>query len=116
MTRSKSRPDYLPGQRTAISNAFFGGADGTGGIFQQLLEGKPNAGFERAQTNALEQLKRQQSTAGTLNTPLGTRQQADFLQRSTQAAGDDYLQNLTQFMAPAGTATRGAAGLLGGKG
>lgn len=117
MSRSKSRPEYLPGQRTALSQALFGGLGGEGGgLFQQLLEGKPNAGFERAQTNALAQLKQSQAQNGTLNTPLGTRMQSDFLQKSTQAAGDDFYKNLSLFMQPGGTSTLGASGLLGGKG
>ena len=117
MSRSKTRPEYLPGQRQQVSEALFGtlGGDGSG-IFQQFLAGKPNAGFERAQGNALEQLKRQQASAGTLNTPLGTRQQADFLRESTQAAGDQFMKQLMQFTAPQGSYTLGASGLLGGKG
>jgi len=116
MSRSKSRPEYLPGQRTAISDAVFGGESGMGGIFQDFLAGKPNAGFDRAQGNALQQLQRTQAQSGIANTPLGTRQQADFLQKSTQAAGDQFYQQLQPFMQPGGTSTLGASGLLGGKG
>ena len=101
---SRSRVQWFPGQEEALSGIF-----GAGGVFDQFQQGKPNAGFERAQGNALEQLKRQQATSGTLNTPLGTRQQSDFLQQSTQAAGDDWLQNLFAFMQPAGQQSRSKA-------
>ena len=116
MTRSGSRPNYWLGQYEGVGNAVFGGKAGQGGIFQDFLAGKPNAGFDRAQSNALEQLQRQQAQAGTLNTPLGTRQQTDFLQKSTQAAGDQFYSQLQNFMQAPGQQSRGAAGLLGGKG
>jgi len=116
MSRSSSGSgtQYWGNQMESVSDAVFG----TGGIFKQFLAGKPNAGFDRAQNNALESLKQQQSQAGTLNTPLGTRMQSDFLQKSTQAAGDNFYQQLQGFMQPAGerSHTKGAAGLLGGKG
>lgn len=116
MTRSGSRPNYWLGQFEGVSNSVFGGKDGGTGIFQQFLAGKPNAGFDRAQNNALQQLKQQQAASGTLNTPLGTRQQSDFLQKSTQAAGDQFYSQLQNFMQAPGQQSRGAAGLLGGKG
>lgn len=94
---AKGGVEYYGGQEEALSNIF-----ASGGTFDQFLRGKPNAGFERAQSNALDTLKNQQAASGTLNTPLGTRQQSDFLQKSTQAAGDDWLKNLFAFMQPAG--------------
>ena len=117
MTRSSSNSEqeYWGYQKDQIGNKVFA----NGGIFDQFLAGKPNAGFDRAQTNALDQLKQQQSQAGTLNTPLGTRQQADFLQKSTQGAGDNFYQQLQGFMTTPGGSkahSAGAAGLLGGKG
>ena len=111
MSRSKSRPEYVPGQRQFITDLF-----SDGGYFQQMLAGKPSPAQERAQANTLEQLKRQQAASGTLNTPLGTRQQADFLQSSQQAFQDDLFKNLALAMQPGGTSTLGASGLLGGKG
>ena len=40
-----SGPSFFPGQKGAIGDSIFS----NGGIFQQFLAGKPNAGFERAQ-------------------------------------------------------------------
>jgi hypothetical protein len=103
---SKSRSDiaWYGGQENALSGIF-----APGGTFDQLMQGKPNAGFERQQTQGLEQIKRQQAQAGTLNTPLGTRMQADYLQQSNAAAGDNWLQSLFQFMQPAGQESRSKA-------
>lgn len=98
---SRGQVQYYGGQEEALAGLF-----GPGGAFSQFMQGKPNAGFERAQGNALQQLQRQQAQSGTLNTPLGTRQQSDFLQKSTQAAGDDWLNNLFKFMQPAGQSTK----------
>lgn len=103
-SRSRSNVEWFPGQEEAL-----GGIFGPGGVFEQFQQGKPNAGFERQQTLGLEQLKRQQAAQGTLNTPLGTRQQSDYLQRSTQAAGDNWLRDLFQFMQPAGQQSRSKA-------
>jgi len=112
-TTDNSGVAYWGGQKGAISPAVFG----SGGIFDQFLAGKPNAGFDRAQSNALQQLQQQQAGSGTLNTPLGTRQQSDFLQGSTQAAGDQFFQQLSQFMQPAGAEAKSkSAGFWGGKG
>lgn len=101
-SRNSSGVQYYGGQEDALSGIF-----APGGVFDQFMGGKPNAGFERAQANSLQQLQRQQASAGTLNTPLGTRQQADFLQKSTQAQGDDWLTKLFGFMQPAGTQSQG---------
>tara|TARA_R110000868_G_scaffold123_2_gene1292 strand:- start:489 stop:866 length:378 start_codon:yes stop_codon:yes gene_type:complete len=106
-SRNSSGVQYYGGQEDALSRIF-----SSGGAFDQFMGGKPNAGFERAQSNSLEQLKRQQSQAGTLNSPLGTRQQSDFLQKTTQAAGDDWLTKLFSFMQPAGTKSEGKSSSL----
>lgn len=111
MSRSKSRPEYVPGQRGFITDLF-----APGGYFQQTMAGKPNPAQERAQSVGLEQLKRSQAQAGTLNTPLGTRMQSDFVQKSTEGFGDDLFKNLALAMQPGGTSSLGASGLLGGKG
>lgn len=112
MARSSSGTEFFPGQREQIGGKIFS----PGGVFSQLLKGKPDAGFDRAQVNALAQLRDSQAQAGTLNTPLGTRMQSDFLQGSTQKAGDNFFQRIAGFMQPAGSQQKGAAGLLGGKG
>jgi len=103
-SKSRSQVQWYGGQEQALADIF-----APGGTFSQFQAGKPNAGFERAQGNALQQLQRQQAQAGTLNTPLGTRQQSDFLQQSTQAAGDDWLKNLFAFMQPAGQQSKSSA-------
>jgi hypothetical protein len=111
MSRSKSRPEYVPGQRQFITELF-----NQGGYFDQIMAGKPNQVQERAQMNGLEQLKRSQAQAGTLNTPLGTRQQADYAQQSQAGYQDAMFKNLALATQPGGTSTLGASGLLGGKG
>ena len=112
-TSDKSGVEYWGGQKGAVSPAVFG----AGGIFDQFLKGKPNAGFERAQTNALQQLQGRQAQSGMLNTPLGTRQTSDFLTKSTAAAGDKFYDQLGAFMQPAGAeAKKTSAGFWGGKG
>lgn len=108
-SKSSSGVQYYGGQEEALAGIF-----GPGGYFQQFQQGKPNAGFERAQGNALQQLQRQQAQAGTLNTPLGTRQQADFLTQSTQSAGDDWMKTLFQFMQPAGQSSKSSSKSAGG--
>ena len=99
---NSSNVEYYDGQREALGSIF-----APGGTFSQFMAGKPNAGFERGQQNGLEMLKERQSAAGLLNTPLGTRQQSDFLQKTTQAAGDDWLTKLFAFMNPAGQSSKG---------
>lgn len=94
---------YYPGQFGALEGIF-----APGGTYSQFMAGKPNPGFERAQSNALQVLQNKQAQSGVLNTPLGTRQQADFLQRSTQAQGDDWLKTLFAFMQPAGQKSKGS--------
>jgi hypothetical protein len=111
MSRSKSRPEYVPGQRQFITGLF-----DDGGYFQQTLAGKPNVAQERAQANGLEMLKRSLASQGTLNTPLGTRAISDFGVKSQQTYSDDLMKNLALGMQPGGTSTLGASGLLGGKG
>ena len=111
MSASRSGMSYLPGQQAALGGSVFN----PGGIYDQFLQGKPNAGFERAQTSALQQLQAQQAQSGSLNTPLGTRQTSDFLQKSTQASGDKFYEQLATFMQPAGSKNKGATGLFGGK-
>lgn len=106
---SKSGVQFYGGQEDALAGIF-----APGGTYQQFMQGKPNAGFERAQTNALQQLQRQQAQSGTLNTPLGTRQQSDFLQQSTASAGDKWLETLFQFMQPAGQQSRSKSKSAGG--
>jgi hypothetical protein len=111
MSRSKSRPEYVPGQRGFITELF-----NDGGYFDQVMAGRPNQTQERAQSNGAEMLKRQQAAAGTAGTPLGTRQLADFAQQSQGMYQDDLFKNLALAMQPGGTSTLGASGLLGGKG
>jgi len=101
-SRNSSGVQFYDGQQAALADIF-----APGGAFAQFMGGKPNAGFERAQTQGLEQLRRQQAQSGVLNTPLGTRQQSDYLQQTTQAAGDDWLKTLFAFMQPAGTQSQG---------
>ena len=97
-SKSKANAEWFPGQQAALGDIF-----APGGVFSQFTQGKPNVGFERQQQNALDQLKQRQAQSGTLNTPLGTRQQSDFLQQTTASAGDAWFDRLFQFMAPAGT-------------
>jgi hypothetical protein len=111
MSRSKSRPEYVPGQRGFITDLF-----SDGGYFNQVMAGKPSQAQERAQMNGAEMLKRQQAQAGTANTPLATRQLADYAQQSQGQYQDDLFKNLALAMPPGGTSTLGASGLLGGKG
>ena len=99
---------FYDGQRDAL-----GGIFAPGGTFSQFMSGKPNAGFERQQTQGLEQLKASQARSGTLNTPLGTRMQSDYLQKTTQAAGDNWLRDLFQFMQPAGQTSKSKASGVG---
>ena len=108
-SQSKSDVQFYDGQREAL-----GGIFGPGGTFSQFMSGKPNAGFERQQTQGLEQLKARQAQAGLLNTPLGTRQQSDYLQKTTQAGGDDWLKTLFAFMAPAGQKSDATSRSAGG--
>jgi hypothetical protein len=111
MSRSKSRPEYVPGQRQFITGLF-----DDGGYFNQVMAGKPNVAQERAQSNGLEQLKASLASQGTLNSPLGTRAISDYATKSQQTYSDDLFKNLALAMQPGGTSTLGASGLLGGKG
>lgn len=111
MGKTASGPTYFTGQREAVSNAVFG----DNGIFDQFLKGKPNAGFERAQVNGLEQLKRANTANGLGASPLGTRALSDYVTKSTQAAGDNYMNQLQMFLQPQGTRSS-SAGFWGGKG
>ena len=99
------------GQKQKISNEVFG----NGGVFDQFLAGKPNAGFDRAQANAIQGIERSNAANGLANSPLGTRRVDDFRIRSTQGAGDNFLQQLQGFMQPLGSKSN-SAGVWGGKG
>lgn len=101
---SKSSVQWYPGQKDAL-----GGVFGPGGIFDQFQQGKPNAGYERQQAVGLQQLQRTQAANGTLNTPLGTRAQSDYLQKSTSAAGDEWMKTLFAFLQPAGQSSKSHA-------
>src|SRR5688572_29258586 len=103
-SKSNSQVQFYDRQREAL-----GGIFAPGGAFDQLMKGKPNAGFERQQTQGLEQLKRAQTANGLAGTPLGTRQQSDYLQQTTSAAGDKWLESLFAFMQPAGQRSKSSA-------
>jgi len=112
-TKSGGSVQFFPGQAEALGPSIFG----EGGIFSQFLGGKPNAGFERAQQTGLRQLQQRNSQMGLSQQPLGTRLESDFLQKSTQAAGDNYMSTLFNFMQPAGQKnSSSSAGFWSGKG
>lgn len=115
MGKSTSGSDvkFYRGQQDAVAKDIFG----TGGMWDQLISGKPDAAFERGQSNAMDMLQRRQAQSGTLNTPLGTRQQSDFLQKSNMAMQDNQFQKLQSLMQPAGSQSGSkSAGFWGGKG
>jgi len=116
-TAGSSGPQFFQGQKQAFGEAVFGGKDG-GGIFADFLAGKPNAGFERAQSIGLKQLQQRNAQMGLSGQPLGTRIESDFLQKSGQAAGDNFMSQLFQFGQPAGTSSSQSLPLIGnfGKG
>lgn len=93
---------FFPGQQDAIKDSVFN----EGGIFSQFLAGKPNAGFERAQQTGLQQIQQRNSQLGLSQQPLGTRLQTDYLTKSNQAAGDNFMDTLFQFMQPAGSQSK----------
>ena len=107
---SKSGVQFYGGQEQAYSNAAFG----KGGMFDQFMAGKPNAGFERAQATGLRQIQQRNAQLGLSQQPLGTRLENDYLAKSTNAAGDNFLSNFFQFGQPAGTqGTGGTPGMVG---
>lgn len=115
MGKSTSGSDvkFYQNQQNKVSGDIFQ----DGGLWDQIINGKPDAAFERGQSNALQSLQNRQSMSGTLNTPLGTRQQADFLQKSNQAMGDNQFQKIQALMQPAGSQSSSqSAGFWGGKG
>lgn len=107
---SKSGVQFFPGQAEAISPLF-----AEGGIFSQFLGGKPNAGFDRAQSVGLQQLQQRNAQLGLSQQPLGTRLETDYLAKSNQSAGDNFMSTLFQFMQPAGTQSKGASAGAGVK-
>jgi len=115
MGKSTSGSDvkFYKGQMDAVANDIFS----QGGMWDQIISGKPDAAFERGQSNALQALQNKQAQSGTLNTPLGTRMQSDFLQKSNQAMGDNQFQKIQALMQPAGSQSSSqSAGFWGGKG
>jgi hypothetical protein len=96
---SKSSVQFFPGQKNAIASNVFN----QGGIFDQFLAGAPSTGLERAQNVGVQTINRQFEQQGTAGTPLQTRAQLDFLNRSTQAQDDNFMQRLFGFMQPAGS-------------
>lgn len=107
-SKSDSGVQFFPGQENALAGIF-----APGGVFEQYMGGKPNAGFARQQTQAAQELQRAQAAQGTADTTLGTRQLADFLTRSTAMANDDWLAGLFQFMQPAGSKSSGSSSGFG---
>lgn len=104
----KSGVQYYDGQRDALGQLF-----APGGVFSQFMAGKPDAGFERQQTQGLEQLKRAQAANGLSQSPLGTRQIADYLQQSNSAASDNFMKTLFGWMNPAGQKSKSSASGVG---
>jgi hypothetical protein len=103
-SKASSGVQYYGGQENALSGIF-----APGGVFARFMSGQPNVGYERQQSIGLDQLKRAQAASGTLNTPLGTRQQSDYLAKTTSQAGDQWLQSLFQFMQPAGQQSKSSS-------
>jgi hypothetical protein len=79
-----------------------------------MLGGGPDPGFERQQTAGLQQLQRSQAQAGLLNTPLGTRQQADYLTKSNFGAQDNFKSWLELLLRPAGQQSQSASNSASG--
>lgn len=114
-TAGSSGPQFFQGQKQAFGEAVFGGKNG-GGIFADFLAGKPNAGFDRAQSVGLQQLRQRNSQLGLSQQPLGTRLETDYLTKSNQAAGDNFMSQLFQFGQPAGTSSSQSLPLIGNLG
>ena len=99
---SSSGVQFFPGQKQQAAKVF-----APGGIFDEFLAGKPNAGFERSQNNAMKQMENMQARMGMSGQPLAMRQQNEFLQKSTQMGADNFNQTLFNFMQPAGSQSTG---------
>lgn len=107
---SKSSVQFFPGQKEAIAKSVYN----QGGIFDQFLAGAPSTGLERAANVGLQAIDRQFAQQGTAGTPLQTRAQLDFMNRTAQSQDDDFMQRLFGFMQPAGSqGTGGRASFTG---
>jgi len=114
-TKASSGIQFFPGQASAVASNVFA----PGGVFSQFMAGKPNAGFDRAQNVGLQQLGQRQAQLGMSGQPLATRQNMDFLTKTTQGAGDNFMSTLFNFMQPAGSTSKsvgGIPGMMGGIG
>lgn len=108
--KSSSKVQYYPGQQEALTPLF-----SVGGLFDQLLSGKPSVGAERTQATGLQQLQRTQASQGVGGQPIAARQATDYVVQSGRSREQDFLENLRAFMAPAGQ-TSSASGMSGGLG
>ncbi len=105
---SRGQVEYYGGQEGALAQIF-----APGGAFSQFMQGKPNAGFDRAKAVGLQQIEDANTAQGIGDSPLGTRMKTDYLAKATQMAGDNWFNDLFKFMQPAGSKSKSSSSSWG---
>jgi len=101
---SSSGVQFFPGQEKAIEGSnIFGG----GGLFEQILAGRPDVASATAERRGLDMMDRRTATAG-IDPASGIAQagRSSFLSQTAAASEGDQLNRILGFMQPAGSTSR----------
>lgn len=109
---SKSGVEYFPGQEAMFPAIF-----GMGGIFEQLLGGKPTLGLQQGINQQQQQMGQQFAQRGLTGSGLEARAMKDAAAQAANASEASYLERILGLMAPAGnrSSSSGFNAGLGGK-
>ena len=94
---SSSKVQFFPGQENVFPAIF-----GSGGIFEQLLRGKPNVGLQQGINQQQQQIGQQFAQRGLTGSGLEARAMKDAAAQAANASEASYLERILGLMQPAG--------------
>ena len=98
--KSSSDPVFFPGQFDAAGQIFE-----QGGLFEQIMQGRPNAGFERAVNTGSDRLQRTFAQRGLTGSGIEAKGLTEFEQGAAQQLADNQEGRILNFAQPAGTSS-----------
>ena len=108
-TPSESDPFFFPGQLGAGAGLF-----GPGGLFEQIAQGRPTPGFERALNSGSDRLQRTFAQRGLTGSGIEAKGLTEFEQGAAQQVADNQVSQIFSAIQPPGTTqTGGQPGLFG---